>query len=129
MRIEDAAPDPADPGVVYLSDTGANKADTKHGRIYKLTYDPAHPRRASLEVVLDGDDGDDLVNPDNLGISDQALVIQEDRNDTSSGYARIHTYDLSSGTLTAVARLDLRPTARSRRAAGRASGSRAARST
>ncbi|MGZ5317824.1 MAG: hypothetical protein ACXWFT_05325 [Actinomycetota bacterium] len=106
VRIEDAAPDPSDPGVVYLSDTGANKADTKHGRIYKLTYDPVHPRRASLEVVLDGDDGDDIVNPDNLGISDQALVIQEDRNDTSSGYARIHTYDLSSGTLTAVARLD-----------------------
>ena len=106
VRIEDAAPDPANPGVVYLSDTGANKADTKHGRIYKLTYDAAHPRRASLEVVLDGDNGDDIVNPDNLGISDQALVIQEDRNDTSSGYARIHTYDLSSGTLTAVARLD-----------------------
>ena len=38
--------DPRIPGVVYLSDTGANKADTKHGRIYKLTYDPAHPRRA-----------------------------------------------------------------------------------
>jgi hypothetical protein len=106
VRIEDAAPDPANPGVVYLSDTGANKADTKHGRLYKLTYDPAHPRRASLEVVLDGDNGDDLVNPDNLGISDQALVIQEDRNDTSSGYARIHVYDLSTGTLTPVARLD-----------------------
>ncbi|MEO8476082.1 MAG: hypothetical protein ABI572_03395 [Actinomycetota bacterium] len=106
VRIEDAAPDPANPGVVYLSDTGANKADTKHGRVYKLTYDAAHPRRASLEVVLDGDNGDDLVNPDNLGISDQALVIQEDRNDTSSGYARIQVYDLATETLTAVAQLD-----------------------
>jgi hypothetical protein len=57
-------------------------------------------------VVLDGDAGDDIVNPDNLGISDRALVIQEDRNDTSSGYARIHVLDLASGTLTTVARLD-----------------------
>jgi hypothetical protein len=106
VRIEDAAHDPGNPGVIYLSDTGANKAETKNGRLYRLTVDPAHPRRASLELVLDGDAGDDLVNPDNLGINDTTLVIQEDRNSTSSGYARVHAYDLSSGTLTAVARLD-----------------------
>jgi hypothetical protein len=71
-----------------------------------MTIDPEHPRRATLEVVLDGDAGDDLVNPDNLGINDRSLVIQEDRNDTASGYARVLVYDLASGTLTAVARLD-----------------------
>jgi hypothetical protein len=71
-----------------------------------LTIDPVSPRRASLEVVLDGDAGDDLVNPDNLGINSSTLVIQEDRNDTSSGFARVHTYDLGTGALTAVARLD-----------------------
>jgi hypothetical protein len=106
VRIEDAANDPDDPGVVYFADTGANKAESKHGRLYRMTIEPEHPRRATLEVVLDGDAGDDIVNPDNLGISDRALVIQEDRNDTSSGYARIHVLDLASGTLTAVARLD-----------------------
>ena len=56
--------------------------------------------------MLDGDAGDDLVNPDNLGINETSLVIQEDRNNTASGFARVHVYDLSSGTLTAVARLD-----------------------
>ena len=71
VRIEDAATDASKPGVMYFSDTGANKAETKHGRLYRMTFDPAHPRRASLEVVLDGDAGDDIVNPDNLGI-DQA---------------------------------------------------------
>lgn len=106
VRIEDAAHDPGNPGVVYLSDTGAKPAETQNGRLYRLTIDPANPRRAGLEVVLDGDAGDDLVNPDNLGINATTLVIQEDRNDTSSGYARVHTYDLGSGTLTAVARLD-----------------------
>ena len=106
VRIEDAAHDPGNPGVIYVSDTGANKSETKNGRLYRLTVDPANPRRASLEVVLDGDAGDDLVNPDNLGINDTTLVIQEDRNKASSGYARIHTYDLGSSTLTPVARLD-----------------------
>lgn len=106
IRIEDAAHDPGNPGVIYLSDTGANRAESKNGRLYTLTADPANPRNATLEVVLDGDAGDDLVNPDNLGINETTLVIQEDRNNTSSGYARVHTYDLGTGALTAVARLD-----------------------
>ena len=55
VRIEDAAHDPGNPGVIYVSDTGANKSETKNGRLYRLTVDPANPRRASLEVVLDGD--------------------------------------------------------------------------
>jgi hypothetical protein len=106
VRIEDAATDPDDPGVVYFADTGANEGETKRGRLYRLTIDPVHRRQATLEVVLDGDAGDGIVNPDNLGISDQALVIQEDRNAASSGYARVLVYDLASETLTAVARLD-----------------------
>lgn len=106
VRIEDAAHDPGNPGVMYFSDTGAARAETKNGRLYRFTIDPANPRRASLEVVLDGDAGDDLVNPDNLGINETTLVIQEDRNKASSGYARVHRYDLGSGVLTPVARLD-----------------------
>jgi hypothetical protein len=106
IRIEDAATDPANPGVVYFADTGANKAESKHGRLYRMTFDPAHPRRASLEVVLDGDAGDDIVNPDNLGIDERVLLVQEDRNDAASGYARILMYDLTTGELTPVARLD-----------------------
>ncbi len=106
VRVEDAAHDPGNPGVIYLTDTGAGKAETKNGRLYRLTVDPTDPRRATLEVVLDGDAGDHLVNPDNLGINATSLVIQEDRNDTSSGYARVHVYDLGTATLTTVARLD-----------------------
>jgi hypothetical protein len=106
VRIEDAASDPANPGVVYFADTGANKAESKLGRIYRMTFDPAHPRNATLEVVLDSGAGDDIVNPDNLGIDAHVLLIQEDRNDTSSGYARVLMYDLATGDLTPVARLD-----------------------
>ncbi len=109
VRIEDAATDASNPGVVYFSDTGANKSETKHGRLYRMTFDPANPRRATLEVVLDGDAGDDIVNPDNLGIDQRVLLIQEDRNDTASGYNRILLYDLTTGALTPVARLDPPP--------------------
>ena len=111
VRIEDAATDPGNPGVVYFSDTGANKSETKHGRLYRMTFDPANPRNATLEVVLDGDAGDDIVNPDNLGIDPRVLLIQEDRNDTASGYNRVLMYDLTTGVLTPMARLDPPPAA------------------
>ncbi len=106
VRIEDAAVAPGNPGVVYFADSGANKAESRYGRIYRMTLDPAHPRRASLEVVLDSGAGDDLVNPDNLGIDARVLLIQEDRNKASTGYARILMYDLTTGALTPLARLD-----------------------
>ena len=109
VRIEDAATDPGNPGVVYFSDTGANKSETKHGRLYRMTFDPANPRNATLEVVLDGDAGDDIVNPDNLGIDPHVLLIQEDRNDTSSGYNRVLMYDLTTRVLSPIARLDPPP--------------------
>jgi hypothetical protein len=107
VRIEDATADPSVPGVVYFADTGASGQETRKGRIYRLSMDPADPRSATLEVVLDADDaGDDLTNPDNLGISGQALVIQEDRNSRYTGYNRVLVYDLSSATLSVAARVN-----------------------
>lgn len=105
-RIEDMTDDPDEPGTVYFAETGRAHAYASHGRIYKLTVNPEEPRRATLSVLLDSSDGDDIFNPDNLGISDAALVIQEDRNWYKTGYARIIVYDLASGTLTPVARVD-----------------------
>jgi hypothetical protein len=55
---------------------------------------------------LDAEAGDDIFSPDNLGISDTALVIQEDRNWKKSGFNRVLVYNLASGTLVAVARTD-----------------------
>jgi len=105
-RIEDQIDDPNAPGTVYFSETGRANQEVTHGRVYKLEVDTNDPTRATLSVILDAAKGDDLVQPDNLGISDNALVIQEDRNWKKSGYNRVLVYDLSSGTLTAVARTD-----------------------
>ena len=91
---------------MYFSETGRANQEVTHGRIFKLEVDPAHPRQATLSMVLDAAAGDDIFSPDNLGISDSALVIQEDRNWKKSGYNRVLVYDLSSGDLTPVARTD-----------------------
>lgn len=106
IRIEDAAVHRSNPGVVYFADTGALGTDLKRGRVYKMTYNPNAPRHARLEVVLDNGAGDAILNPDGMGISKRALVIQEDHNSSSSRAARILVYNLLSETLTIAARLD-----------------------
>ena len=111
VRVEDAVADPNHPGVVYFADTGAARSESYKGRIFKLRFDVADPTKATLSVVLDGDAGDDMFNPDNLGITSRTLMIQEDRNYAHSGYARVLAYDLSAGTLTPVARTDPKPIA------------------
>ena len=47
-----------------------------------------------------------MFNPDNLAVSNRALVIQEDRNYKHSGYDRVLVYDLNDGSLRTVARTD-----------------------
>jgi secreted PhoX family phosphatase len=111
VRIEDATSDPTHPGVVYFAETGAARSESYKGRIFKLRFDPEDPTKARLSVVLDADEGADMFNPDNLGISARTLMIQEDRNYARSGYNRVLSYDPLNGTLTPLARTDPRPIA------------------
>jgi hypothetical protein len=105
-RIEDQVSDPNSPGTIYLAETGRANHEVTHGRVYRLDVDPAHPQHATLSVVLDAAAGDDIFQPDNLGISARALVIQEDRNWKQSGYNRVLVYDLANGHLSVAARTD-----------------------
>jgi hypothetical protein len=118
VRMEDAAQSKTDPHTVYFSDTGSLGAETVRGRIYRLTMDASDPLHASLTAVLDGDAGDDIVNPDNLDASAKALVIQEDRNsehrdaDVAGGYSRVLVYRFAKRALQTVARVDTPATLR-----------------
>ena len=105
-RIEDQIDDPNSPGTIYFTETGRAHAYAPKGRVYQLQVDPEAPTHATLSLILDSRAGDDIFSPDNVGISNTALVIQEDRNWKQSGYNRVLVYDLASGTLTAVARTD-----------------------
>ncbi|MDQ2911180.1 MAG: DUF839 domain-containing protein [Actinomycetota bacterium] len=113
-RLEDAALSRAKKGRYYIADTG-KRPRTIRGRIYQFDVNKHDPTRASLKLLLDGDAGDDLYNPDNLDTSKRSLVFQEDRESEfrdppfSGGYGRVMVYDLKSGSLQSVARVNTPP--------------------
>ena len=116
-RLEDAAAYKQKKGRFYIADTGKAPRTTR-GRIYQFDVDPNHPTRASLEVVLDGDAGDDLYNPDNLDTAAGVVVFQEDRESpfrggpvppnppvADEGYNRVLVYNIEAETILSVARV------------------------
>ena len=116
-RLEDASVSQERAGRVYFDDTGRLGANTVKGRLYRMDIDPSNPTHASVTLLLDGDASDDLINPDNLATSAHSVVIQEDRNSEhrgpivpgrpdDPGYGRILVYDVKTGTIRRVARVD-----------------------
>jgi hypothetical protein len=94
-----------------------------NGRIFKMVLDRTDPLRVtSLSILIDGDakgaasagDLSLLHNPDNVETTKRSLLIQEDpgsqnqypADSTTGTTARIWRYDLTSGTLTVVARVN-----------------------
>jgi hypothetical protein len=84
-RLEDAAAAQQHPCRAYFADTGKLGSETIRGRIYQLDVDPSDPTKASVTLLLDGDGSDDIINPDNLDASTEAVVIQEDRDSEHRG--------------------------------------------
>jgi hypothetical protein len=131
IRVEDTAYDPdvliGQNPVMYFSDTGSSSAVSDpstgrlmagtggtfgNGRIFQMKFAKHDPRRVvDFSVVLDGNaatnplaPGPAMKNPDNLGISSNSLMIQED---VSSGFeSRILRYDLNAGGLSVVGRVN-----------------------
>ena len=139
VRLEDGAFDkrPEVTNIMYFADTGNDKDNTgalitpgangqlfKNGRIYKLELGASDPTEAAIRVIADGDDPtapgyNFMHNPDNLDISKNSLMIQEDPNGynrlspTESPYditrnakviqGTLDTIDSGSATLNAVA--------------------------
>jgi len=121
IRLEDVVQSKTQPGVAYFADTGRIGRETVRGRVYRLALDPADPTQATLSVLLDGDAGDPIINPDNLAASPKSLIIQEDRNSEhrfaagvgssllrpgESPYSLMYVYTFANGKLRAVARPD-----------------------
>jgi hypothetical protein len=76
--------------------------------VCSVLVDLADPGKVtSLNVLLDGNAGDDILNPDNLGTSDKSIMIQEDLNDEfrDQRVGRVLRYDLSTRALTSVAEI------------------------
>jgi len=94
IRVEDAEFSVTQSGVLYFATTGStHKYDTvnytnKMGRIYRFSFDPANPTSGTntIQVLLEGDAGDPVVNPDNIAINaNEEMTIQEDPNSEHRG--------------------------------------------
>jgi hypothetical protein len=105
-RLEDAALYRRKKGRFYFTDTG-KAPRTERGRVYQFDVNKGDPTQASLKLILDGDHGDDFANPDNLDTAPGKVVFQEDRESAFRNvYNRVLVYDIKTGSLTPVARVD-----------------------
>jgi hypothetical protein len=131
VRLEDIAYDkrPGMGNVVYIADTGRGATSaggqsftSSNGRVWKMVLDQSDPTKVtSLSVLIEGDDQPvktptEFHQPDNVETTPNSLLIQEDPGssqqfpfgsaDPNATTARIWRYDLATGTMTVVARVD-----------------------
>jgi hypothetical protein len=83
-RPEDGAFNPRNPNEYLFVTTGGAAGANALGRLYSLRLDPKNPTApATLQVLYNADQiiaagGDTAVSPDNIDVSAQYLMIQED---------------------------------------------------
>ena len=125
MRLEDTDYDKADNSIIYVADTGSDEFGERYedGRLYQFeiiesSFNQVNNAnvtnnnyyKVKISILLDGDDGDDLRNPDNIATSKKSIMIQEDLNDYNiidgGVNARVLKYDLTSHNLNPVAIVD-----------------------
>ncbi len=120
IRIEDIAYDRTTPNVVYLADSGRGSGLAPNGRIWRMELDPEDPSKVtSLYFLFDHDAlGQKALGaihqPDNLETTAHSLLITEDPSSGNtyapgspdSTTARIWRYDLRSGELEVVLKVD-----------------------
>ena len=124
MRLEDADYNKVDSSIIYIADTGSDEYGERYedGRLYQFEIIehsfnqsnnaniPNNNYKVKFSIPLDGDDGDDLRNPDNIATSKKSIMIQEDLNDYNiidgGVNARILKYDLTNHNLNPVAIVD-----------------------
>ncbi|HTF30847.1 MAG TPA: hypothetical protein VK625_18460, partial [Flavitalea sp.] len=67
---------------LYFTATGVKDQVGKNmwGRVYKLNLENGNPMKGKLEAIADGgiNPGNDLINPDNLCVTENYVYIQED---------------------------------------------------
>jgi len=122
IRLEDIDYDRNNPRIVYVADTGTTRVIpdpttgrmtrgpggtvglADQGRIFKFIFNENNPHKVdSFSVFADGDASGSSVyvpfrSPDNVGISANSLMLQEDTDN-----AKVWRYDFASGVWSMVA--------------------------
>ena len=90
---------------VYFTATGISGVPEKTywGRVYRLKMDAGNPLTGKLDIIEDGDlnPGNDIINPDNLCVTQNYVYIQEDGDSYFPGASHnslIWQYDIAKGT-------------------------------
>jgi hypothetical protein len=112
VRLAGLAIDPDHQNAFYFTDLGypspadpsSGRAVTGKGRLYRLELDPIDPTRVtSLEVILDGDQGDDIYRPDGIATSGEVMMIAEDPRERGLHAARVLRFDTLTRQLDPIA--------------------------
>ncbi len=106
---------------VFFTATGISQADkvtpvagkTMWGRVYRLVMDAANPLKGKLSIIADGavNPGNNIVNPDNICITDNYVYIQEDGDSfylATKHDGRIWQYNLATQDLKPMMEMDHR---------------------
>ena len=90
---------------LYFVATGISGVPEKTywGRVYRLKLDAASPLSGTLEIIEDGDlnPGNEIINPDNLCVTENYVYIQEDGDSYFPGATHnslVWQYDIAKGT-------------------------------
>jgi hypothetical protein len=90
---------------LYFVATGVSGQPDKTywGRVYRLRMNATDPLLGTLEVIEDGDlnPGNEIVNPDNICVTNNYVYIQEDGDSFFPGATHnslIWQYDIATGT-------------------------------
>lgn len=96
---------------IYFVATGVSGSSEKTymGRMYQLKLDANDPLKGTLKIVADGDvspsganvKGKDIINPDNLCVTENYVYIQEDGDSfwpEATHNSLIWQYDIAKGT-------------------------------
>ena len=128
-RVEDIAYDRENSNVLYVVDSGrgatsagGNAFTSSNGRVWKLVLDTNDPTKVtSFSLLIEGDDKpvkaiDEIHQPDNIESTEDFLLITEDpgssqqfpagSTDPAATTARLWRYDLSSGAMDVVAKVN-----------------------
>ncbi len=112
---------------IYFVATGVANARTTPvtgytmwGRLYKLVLDANNPLKGKLEVVMDGSEGKwnatpgkDMVNPDNVCVTENFVYVQEDSDSyytANTHDAYVWLYEIGTGNYKPVITMDHRRT-------------------
>jgi len=90
IRIEDIAYDPGSPRTVYFTDTGStvqpntatgrmmSGGTAQNGRVFKMVLNATDPKLVDSFTVLADGNVSGFTRPDNLAVSHNTLMLQED---------------------------------------------------